>query len=91
MKLIPNFEGDSLVLIGHGFFPWLYSVKYIFNDQFMQEIKRFGKTNKSYLPKDYVNLKFDGINLFVMDTHVKAQVVLAHQLNQWLLGWKNND
>lgn len=91
MKLIPNFEGGSLTLVGQGFFPWLYSIKYVFSENLLKEVKKFGKTEKSHLPKDYVNIKFDGINLYIMDTHVKAQVVLAHQLNLWLLGWKNND
>lgn len=91
MKLIPTFNQNSLSLIGHGLMPWLFSLKFEFTDKLVWTKKKFGHTQIKFLSKQDVKFHYDGLNLSVMNYKIKAKTLLAHQLHQWLLNWKNND
>ena len=91
MKLIPTFNSNALLLIGHGIFPWLFTIKFEFKSELVQTKKVFGTTKVSYFEKADANLYYDGLKLTVMDYKVSAQAILAHQLHQWILNWKNDD
>lgn len=91
MKLIPTFNSNALLLIGHGFFPWLFSIKFEFKKELIQTKKKFGTTVVTHLDKEQAHLYYDGLKLTVMGYKVSAQAILAHQLHQWINNWKNDD